>query len=401
MSVPGPPSIYESLRDWNAAWDAHFAVSSCANDMTGVEEWLDLVRVESNTALWTRNGYLPKLGLLRDQVVRVQCALTDLACGVCSYDDFDARWTASPSEDCILRGLAAACDAIGTNIWDFCPEARLPELLAGGLLRLVHALADPPLPDPCFLPNVAFDDGVLLMGASPPEQAEWLQVRLCRTAFLSVVALETLRAWCRVSADPERTPRAGDLRQLQEHGFVTEYTPLAELEAMCFACHRADPARVLAVCARCQKFGRRIRYCDRRCQAADWPTHKTFCKHPVFEVSSALRIFGGSSRAAPSFKRPPALVYQLRKLRENDWESSYVVMTGRADVLLRLPDDDGMMMLFGAAWGQAISEGDAENVHLVFTCLREHLTKTPVAGVTVEMVRRQLEREFRCILAEG
>ncbi|KZV83529.1 hypothetical protein EXIGLDRAFT_311296 [Exidia glandulosa HHB12029] len=423
--IPKSPSTYSSLDEWNN--DCEDVYDSGKDNIVAMNEWLDIQRTDESTIVdWGHENMLLRLVLLHDQLFTMQRHLTDLACIVCAYDDFEAFWTTASQtvrEDLALRALAATYHSgLPQVLREWCPEVTLRYLTIDegfGLVNLLETLCNPRAPHPNLFPHDDFDAledkcDVTLHSA---EKACWFDCLLNRSMFLTLVVLEILEAFiaCKAQRRPPNGKSFGQsllgssrdaslVGAYRSNEFVHEFTTLAEVQRMCFNCHKRGLG--LPACRKCLDEGRIVRYCDRKCQRSHWLIHKRICGKPL-DAATALSLVGSpvprgvrpasdeveietASNAFPAavlpFVHRPALLEQLRRVQDSPYHYCIILPWPEHDMGITVPS--AFRVLFTSAWRQALKHGDVGSVRTVFTCLKA--TKT----CDEELLRAQLKREF-------
>ncbi|KAJ7441093.1 hypothetical protein FB451DRAFT_1058310 [Mycena latifolia] len=374
---------------------------------------------------------------MTSQICILQRDLTRKSSKRFAEDDFESHWTTRCSvkerEDFILEGLVRACQA-SPDFEDhrkWCPELTLKRLNYGsgqGFIDLLKKLTlqdlDVVPSDFRTVPNVVFDK-MHVIDDPNPHPGRVLAKKACdsqRTYLLTMVVWNILLAFYRESenyglvkgqrADPEVLERleelVGNETVVKEVGRETAANRrLAERH--CTSCGLpAEKAGVatLAACQRCKAIDRLVFYCSKKCQATDWktgnPPHKTICGK-AGAIAEALLAPKAPESAAdaedddfpppePGYKRSPALLHQLKLLKENP-QMDYVLVQPEPhpDHGVVLQDAMGGMF-FKLCMTRAVCGPAPREVLMMFQQLEPTARRAP--GFGVAKLKKQLLKEY-------
>ncbi|KAJ7681670.1 hypothetical protein B0H17DRAFT_1181942 [Mycena rosella] len=445
-SSPKSPSFTKDRRGWNSAWERDLATvfgssvemtftsnRSVPNLTAGLpKEYYDMMLADANVL---------NLQTITSQICILQRDLTRKSSKRFAEDDFESDWTTRCSvkerEDFILEGLVRACQAspdfeehrkwYQVSIRSSCPELTLKRLNHGsgqGFLDLLKKMTlqdlDKIPSEFKTVPNVVYDK--LHAIADPKPHPGWvLAKKSCdstRAYLLTMVVWNILLAFYGESENyglvkGQRTD-PGQLKRLKELGgsdvkSIARETAANRLlgERHCTSCGLpAEKAGVatLAACQRCKAINRLVFYCSKKCQAADWktghPPHKTICGKegaiaeallsPVpAQVDDDDELFPAPN---PGYTRSPALLHQLKLLKENP----------QVDYVLVQPDphpDHGVVlqdamggMFFKLCMRRAVCDRSPREVLMMFQQLEPTAQGAP--GFGVAKLKKQLLKEY-------
>ncbi|KAJ7741763.1 hypothetical protein DFH07DRAFT_1063887 [Mycena maculata] len=177
-------------------------------------------------------------------------------------------------------------------------------------------------------------------------------------------------------------------------------------ERHCTSCGLPAGVATLSACQRCKAIDRLVFYCSKKCQTADWktgkPPHKTICGKkgaiaesflaPKSAVPAAEEEDDGFPPPNPGYKRSPALLHQLKLLKENP----------QVDYVLVRPypyEDHGVMlqdamggMFFKLCMRRAVCGHSPRQVGMMFKQLEPSAARAK--GFGVEKLKKQLFKEY-------
>ncbi|KAJ7834654.1 hypothetical protein B0H14DRAFT_2798188 [Mycena olivaceomarginata] len=362
---PKSPSFTKDRRGWNSAWEHDLATlygSEVEISYLGGRPVPDLTAglPTEYYDMMLGDAHVLNLQTITKQICILQRDLTRKSSERFAEDDFESHWmnrsTAKEREDFILEGFVRACLASPgfEEQRKWCPELTLKRLNHGsgeGFLDLLKNLMFPDLDkvpnDFRTVPNAVYDkihafgDASSHPGCALAKKASESR----RTYLLTMVVWNILLAFYNeseeynlgkgVRKDPEELKRIKQLfGNIVDTRDISRETAASRLlgERQCTSCGLpAAKAGVaaLAACQRCKAIDRLVLYCSKKCQAADWkgghPPHKTICGKEGAIVQSLLTTASEATvdeddifpPPKPGYTRSPALLYQLKRLREN------------------------------------------------------------------------------------
>ncbi|KAJ6597941.1 hypothetical protein B0H10DRAFT_2086485 [Mycena sp. CBHHK59/15] len=440
-SSPKSPSFTENRRAWNLAWERDLATIYGASIEIAfaskrlVPSLTDGLPTEYYDMM-LRDSHVQNLQMMTSQICTLQRDLTRKAAQRFAEDDFEVNWTtrctAKQREDFILEGLVRACQASpdfeAHRQW--CPELtfkRLNNESGKGYLDLLRKLTLQDLdkiPDEFkMVPNVVYDK-INAVNTSNPHPGCVIAKKACdsgRTYLLTMVVWNILLAFYGESEqyglvkgpkeDPEELKRLKDLHigsKTDIKNIINETAANRQLaDRHCTSCgFPAEKAGVaaLSACQRCKAIDRLVFYCSKKCQTADWktgqPPHKKICGKKG-AIADALLSPQHSAEAdadddwaapTPGFVRSPALLHQLKLLRENP-QVDYVLVqpAPHPDVGVKLQNAMGDMF-FKICMNRAVSEHAPREVYMMYQALEP--TARSAKGFGVEKLKKQLMKEY-------
>ncbi|KAJ7231402.1 hypothetical protein B0H12DRAFT_1192626 [Mycena haematopus] len=443
---PKSPSFKKDRRGWNSAWERDLATLYG----TGVEISSTHRKVPNIISDLPKHYYermltdthVASLQSMTNQICILQRDLTRKASRRFAEDDFESHWTTRCSvqerEDFILEGLVRACEA-SPDFEDhrkWCPELTLKRLnrdSGQGFIELLKQLSlqdiDRVPDDIKILPNVVYDK----INGLPTNPHPGLVVakKSCdcgRTYLLTMVVWNILLAFYGESEQyglgkGQRENRE-DIKFMKEQSkeslsavddvkrIVRETAANRRLaEHHCTSCglpaSKAGVAALLA-CQRCKVIDRLVFYCSKQCQTADWktgrPPHKTICgkvgairdaflspktPEPAPSDDDDDDYFGEPN---PGYVRSPALLHQLKLLKENP-QMDYVLVRPHPhpDHGIVLQDPLGRMF-FKLCMKRAVCDHSPREVFKMFQQLELSAQKAP--GFGVAQLKKQMLKEY-------
>ncbi|KAJ7130851.1 hypothetical protein C8R43DRAFT_1025195 [Mycena crocata] len=298
-------------------------------------------------------------------------------CNVSSHYDFDrvwANWPAQRRKDVVQEAIIRAFTSQPTfqsqrrECREICIayiEPKMLELLEYFMLDDMTQIPASPIIYPvhvCALDDAHFNPGEKLM---------LKYVRLLQTLMLCSVLGQVLSIFLGDPPLPTREPLKGNFK-ITAGGHKVDSAQKKAYKAMSAACEHCrknddDGKRKMQICGACKAIGRNMQYCDRTCQRADWPRHKTICgKELTLDTATATAVVNSPaakvhtvqhkepldflpSRACSirpcvgGYKRSPALRRQVVFLQQNPTVDYYFCLPCATDnlisVALPIPDD--------------------------------------------------------------
>ncbi|KAJ7078736.1 hypothetical protein B0H15DRAFT_892038 [Mycena belliarum] len=437
---PKSPSFQKDRRGWNAAWERDLAtlygsavdiafagrrpITSLASDLP--TEAHEMMLADANVL---------NVQIMTTQICTLQRDLTRKAAKRFAEDDFESHWTTRCSvkqrEEFILEGLVRACDASPDfeEHRKWCPELTLKRLnhaSGRGYLDLLKKLTLQDLDtipnDFKTVPNVVYDAIHDIKDPNPhPGQVLGKKAGDSgRTYLLTMVVWNILLAFYGESEnyglvkgqrdDPKELKRMGQMLggEVDVKGIIRE-TAANRLrgERHCTSCGLpAEKAGVatLVACQRCKAIDRLIFYCSKDCQVVDWktghPPHKTICgkKGAIAEALLAPKAPEPANDdddwppPSPGYTRSPALLHQLKLLKENP-ETDYVLVQPHPhpDHGVILQDAMGSLF-FKLSMTRAVCEHAPSKVLMMYEQLEPTAVRAP--GFGAAKLKKQLLKEY-------
>ncbi|KAJ7029756.1 hypothetical protein C8F04DRAFT_1368833 [Mycena alexandri] len=400
---PKSPSFKKDRRGWNVAWERDLATlygssvempasgRSIPNLLTDLPtQYYDMMLADAQVL---------SLQQITSQICVLQRDLTRKSSRRFAEDDFESHWTkrCSPKEreDFMLEGLVRACEASP----DFEDHRKW-------LHRTFEITAVGSNPHPGLVMVKKHHDS-------------------SRTYLLTMVVWNILLAFYGESETyglgKNHRNEAEALKPFEQDLSAKEIKRMAKENAAnrrlaehhCTSCNLpASKAGVetLSACRRCKAIDRLVYYCSKQCQVTDWktgrPPHKTICgkkaalqdaflapKAPEPSPSNADDdgddFFGPPE---PGYVRSPALLHQLKLLKENP----------QMDYVLVVPDphpDHGVIlqdvmgsMFFKLCMKRAVTGPAPRDVFKMFQQLEPTARNAP--GFGVAKLKQQLLKEY-------
>ncbi|GJE88194.1 zinc finger MYND domain-containing protein [Phanerochaete sordida] len=458
--VPGVPSDYSSLHDWERSWEKTFAlVYGITGESPSRQVWRDLKQLHEYCVKAHGPNFFGDFNL---GVVSRQADLAIDLMDAFARRDFESRWRAYTHEeqqDIILQGLCRTaemagreCSLAGSSRF-FCPDASLRRLVdrdGEGFLDLAKSLLASNLDTlgicvvhvhyPVFdhiFSSTAKDSQLL------PEGVWRKLINDSRSYYLTELVMQILRVLrsetpvhftsssqrmkheiSKCNLPPVHTIDDPFLRKVWKT-FSSELKANAA-EPACAACFKAKadlPARhAYKRCAGCAKIDYEVLYCSRECQVSHWkdgkPPHKEVCgrTHKQVEVAARRRIALPPApwlpKADPGFTHTPALLHHIVTLRRDKSKDLVYVIFGAEpgnDISVRMPEDTGHARARRAQFlvlrNRAFRNADPDAVHALFVLLSDQLRITIADDVEytrrVPKLRRQLEGEYGVDVGEA
>ncbi|GJE88166.1 zinc finger MYND domain-containing protein [Phanerochaete sordida] len=301
-----PPKTHDDRVEYEAKWEHE--IEQAFGDDEDETELIELTLTNPYFSSGAAMSYEAEVRhLIQFQQVCLQCFAEDSP----QIGLFRSAWpriAADVRAAHILRGI---CDALTddramrfTRL--FCPETTLAHLSANGGAAFV-SLADTlvrsgktmPLKEPIYFPNPVVDALFERHAATPVMRQK---LRVCRADYLSRIIWKTLRAFFDLPNDEllikNQRLEEDDIAMLAKNFDSEEIAELRKEQHAycrdkcdaCFQCGALEedlPAgSKLQMCTGCKRIGRKIMYCSRECQKADWrsgvPTpHRKLCGKKV------------------------------------------------------------------------------------------------------------------------
>ncbi|KAJ7589584.1 hypothetical protein C8J56DRAFT_939011 [Mycena floridula] len=353
------------------------------------------------------------------------------------FGSFEKDWVAvdeKKKKEILLEGLyRAACEeATNPSVRVFCPELTVEGLAGEGKYNLLELLKRAIAHDPrgnysletVFIYQHPFYEHQFRLSESPHEAVRILtwQQHLLRTSYI----VDTLRGVLDAYVYQLVSFRDNNVTNLQQHNrpareihmshpseprtsettredFDTLHLEQVKASAKysCSGCRGvAGRKRNLQRCSGCQA----VWYCSSECQKKHWKDHKKVCCKASFDPTNYNpSVFGpvsfiGCPSPSPDFQRPPALFRQIQALgRPDSYTQDYHFETvyGFETNSIRVTDLKDKLE-FLVARRRAMTSGSPSAVYRMFQILQTISCLTAV--VSIEAIRRQLEREYRVCL---
>ncbi|KAJ7496284.1 hypothetical protein B0H11DRAFT_2000425 [Mycena galericulata] len=353
----------------------------------------------------------------------IDLALTDLV-----YGTFEADWESLDTKrkkELVLEGLyRGACAAPRDNSRASCPEMTVAGLVGNGEYNFINLLKRLIAHDPTgngrvkkiYLfahPYVAHE---LRYSDEAPELVKTFLYHsdLLRNFYILETLYGILQAYNQrppkkiIPAVRQEKHHHGE-RTHEEKAFRKNYnvdeSQYKEEAAIavyaCSICNKTtDDRNTLRRCARCK----RVWYCSKECQKADWKTHKKYCGQRHFdpkafegsvdEASADNEYFIGCPTVAPGFNRTPALWRQIRWLSNPDSQTrDYHFMpnldpTHTRSIRIFCPR---ARLLFLVARRRAMASGSLPAIHKMMEVIEWQIH---LMNLSMEQVKRQFEIEY-------
>ncbi|KAF7335709.1 hypothetical protein MVEN_02226400 [Mycena venus] len=412
---PKSPSFETDRRGWNSAWERDLATVYG----TGLE-----ISPASRRPVPSIVADLPKQ--------YYEMMLADAQRMTLSLTGRPVVQTKS-AKILFLEGLVRACKA-SPDFEDhrkWCPELTLKRLnrdSGKGFVELLKQLTlqdlDKVPDDIKTVPNAVYDK----INALPANPHPGLVVakKSCdcgRTYLLTMVVWNVLLAFYGESEqyglikgqrdDPEHLKRLKkslsgevDVKRVASETAANRQ----RAERHCTSCGLpASKAGVetLSACQRCKAIDRLVFYCSKKCQVADWktgrPPHKTICgkvgaiRDAYFapkptEPTPAEDDDDDFPPPNPGYVRSPALLHQLKLLKENP-QMDYVLVRPdpHPDHGVILQDPLGSMF-FKVCMNRAVCDHSPREVFKMFQQLEPTARNAP--GFGVEKLKKQMLKEY-------
>ncbi|KAJ7934817.1 hypothetical protein B0H13DRAFT_1854815 [Mycena leptocephala] len=380
------------------------------------------------------DAHVLNLQTITKQICILQRDLTRKASERFAEDDFESHWmrrtSAEEREDFILEGFVRSClPPAFEEQRKWCPELTLKRLNCGSGQGFLDLLQNLTFTDLDKVPNYfrtvpnAVHDRIHAFGDANSHPGRALAKKASesrRTYLLTMVVWNTLLAFYNeseefnlgkgVRKDPEELKRLKQLfgNVVDTRGISREMAASRLLgERQCTSCGLSAAkagVQALAACKRCKAIDRLILYCSKQCQTADWkeghPPHKTDCGKEGEIVRSLLNTVPEATvdeddifpPPNPGYTRSPALLYQLKCLRENR----------EVDYLLIEPEplpDHGVMVpgaldraFFRKCVHRAVCDHSPHEGLLMFRQLEAIAREVPEFGVA--RLKKQLLKEY-------
>ncbi|KAJ7809669.1 hypothetical protein B0H13DRAFT_1927812 [Mycena leptocephala] len=337
---PKSPSFTKDRRGWNFAWERDLAT------LYGSE--VDIL-YRGGSAVPDLTAGLPTeyydMMLADAHVLNLQTITKQIY-------DFESHWmrrtAAEEREDFILEGFVRSClPPAFEEQRKWCPELTLKRFNCGSGQGFLDRLQNLTFTDLDKVPNYfrtvpnAVHDRIHAFGDANSHPGRALAKRPPRAGALWNTLLafynesEEFNLGKGVRKDPEELKRLKQLfgNVVDTRGISREMAASGLLgERQCTSCGLSAAkagVQALAACKRCKAIDRLILYCSKQCQTADWkeghPPHKTVCGKEGAIVRSLLNTVPEATvdeddifpPPNPGYTRSPALLYQLKCLREN------------------------------------------------------------------------------------
>ncbi|KJA22125.1 hypothetical protein HYPSUDRAFT_665697 [Hypholoma sublateritium FD-334 SS-4] len=320
-----------------------------------------------------------ELALLQQtrHVGRLQKDIRNFALPKLAIEDLENKWRLldpTRREQLILlafyKASTSSPDMEHHRKW--CPEMTIAKIAANDgkyfidlLTTLVTQRSDALEAEVVNFPNPMFDYLLRTLGIDATGERMKRYALSNRTYFISLVGWRILLAFFNLD-EPSyvgKPPKVEEIdpieraKQLGSKEFVRQVkhdakqfkSDLAQSQAVntCWNCDKGTSylpvGTQLLVCSRCKGIGRIIRYCSRECQKRDWKSglpkpHRVICGKPLEDGAPTVSKEEASRSSAhpesdlmipypdPNFERSPALLYQIRKIKEHR-ESDYMVQS--------------------------------------------------------------------------
>ncbi|KAJ7600304.1 hypothetical protein C8J56DRAFT_6910 [Mycena floridula] len=375
-----------------------------------------------------------ELAGLTKQVMQAEGSLIAIAIENLVYGTFEADWKVMDLEkkkELIVEGLyRAACAPCGEYSREHCPEMTVKSLIGEGegeysfINLLKRIIEHDPTGNGCVKGIFLFDhpcieEPLRNIDQTPDTIKAGVHFRLLLRTFYIVLTLRVLDAHhdeppvhllvatSQITGNyPKKTAEKLD-EQLKETDILVDDSPVKEKKASIYKCHCCESMlgdrEVLMRCSRCHS----VWYCSKACQVKDWKQHKKLCGNQSFDINLLNPIaqkppqFIGCPNAGPGFVRTPALWRQIGCLAKVDSQGrDYhfdIGPMGRTRSICIIPYHSRMMFL--VARRRAMSSGAPTAVYCMFQVLEHFITHYDV-NITVELARRQLEKDYDISLEE-
>ncbi|KAJ7202628.1 hypothetical protein GGX14DRAFT_653889 [Mycena pura] len=432
---PKSPSFEKDRRGWNAAWERDLATiygSAVEISFPGRQEPPSIIGdlATEYYEMMNTDAHVLSLTTMTTQICVLQRDLTRKSSQRFAVDDFETHWTtrcsAKEREDFILEGLVRACPELTLQRLNQHSGKGYIELLRKLTLQDVDKVPD----DFNTVPNTVYDK-INAVGQNPhPGLAIAKKSCDCgRVYLLTMVVWNILLAFYGESEeyglikgqrdDPAKLKRIKQLASDMGVKRLASETAAnrQRAERHCTSCGLpASKAGVetLLACQRCKSIDRMIFYCSKKCQTADWktgrPPHKSICGKPgaVAEAFFAPKVpepddddaddddddddddFWGEPN--PGYTRSPALLHQLKLLKENP-QLDYVLVRPNPH-----PDHGIVMqdalggMFFKICMKRAVNGQSPREVYKMFQQLEPSARGAP--GFGVEKLKQQFFKEY-------
>ncbi|KAJ7440771.1 hypothetical protein B0H11DRAFT_1827672 [Mycena galericulata] len=442
---PKSPPFSEDRRGWNAAWESDLVTIFGSGVEISVPNRRPIPSVISGLPkeyydMMLSDGNVSILQSMKSQICVLQRDLTRKASKRFAEDDFEAHWTTRCSvkerEDFILEGLVRAClaspDFESHRKW--CPELTLKRLNHESgkgfielLKKLTHQDLDKVPNDYKTVPNAVYDKISSVEGPNPHPGCVMAK-KGCdngRTYLLTMVVWNILLAFYgeyeNYGLDKGQREDPDELKRLKKlFGHEVDVKSVAKETAAnrqlpqagrhCTSCRLpAEKAGVetLSACQRCKAVGRLVFYCSKNCQTTDWktgePPHKTICGKKGAIAEAFLSPSTPDAVPAddddedfpppsPGYTRSPALLHQLKLLKENP-QMDYVLVRPHPhpDHGVILQDATGGMF-FKLCMRRAVCDHAPRQVLSMFSMLEPTARNAP--GFGVAKLKSQLLKEY-------
>ncbi|KAJ7642052.1 hypothetical protein FB45DRAFT_901686 [Roridomyces roridus] len=437
---PPRPDRHTDRVAWNEWFETELALryEGYAYDSIAFEYCPDALPWECHTMTW-RNLTIAqhKKELMSTEGVLIAMALENI-----TYGTFEAEWKALSMEkkrELALEGLyRGSCNCPGDNLRHACPELRIEVLIGDGEYNVINLLKCIMAHDPTGNRRVKelflFEHPYIThefrhTPAAPDGLKAWIYSRMLLRNYcivdtlLGILEASTghpgsptyaIRYHATQPHDEEREDRVAKNREWNKKHPIdksTHGTHCQEKKATagygCIKCYKIMDRNKLKLCARCQLAF----YCGSECQKKDWAEHKKVCGKQDFDVGrteplpEAPSEFIGCPPVVNGYIRTPALWRQIWYLSNSD--SQYRVYhfdTGPAlSHSITIPHPPGAQNVFLVARRRAMASGSIPAIHMMFkiaTHDADPSTGMTWAGLSVEQMRKQFEREYQIEITE-
>ncbi|KAJ7642134.1 hypothetical protein FB45DRAFT_1054448 [Roridomyces roridus] len=434
---PPRPDRHTDRVAWNDWFETELSLryDPYPYDFIALEECADALPWESRTMTWRNLTIAQRTKeLMRAEGVLIAMALENI-----TYGSFEADWKALSMEkkrEFALEGLyRGSCNCPGDNLRHSCPELRIEGLIGDGEYNMINLLKRIMAHDPTGNRRVKSlflyeHPAVTHEFRHSPEAPDGLKACIYTQILLrNFCIVETLLALIEASTgypwsqryvtkphanqphDEERQAHVAKSREWSKKHPInksTHGTHCQEQQAKysCIQCHTITDRDKLKLCARCQL----AYYCGSECQKKDWAEHKKVCGKQDFDVRraplpEAPSEFIGCPSAVDGYIRTPALWRQIWYLSKSD--SQYKVYhfdigPGRSRSI-HIPHPPGAQNVFLVARRRAMASGSIPAIHMMFTIATyeaDPSTGMMWAGLSVELIRQQFEREYQIEITE-
>ncbi|KAF7978198.1 hypothetical protein HWV62_1416 [Athelia sp. TMB] len=150
-------------------------------------------------------------------------------------------------------------------------------------------------------------------------------------------------------------------------------------------------------CSKCSAAGACTRYCSRECQVADWktgtPPHKTVCgQSATLREADPTSDDRWAAAPEPGFRRPPALLHQMRLLNAHPSVDYFFVQPHPLDDYGAIMPTVGKNIVFAISRRDAMNWASLIALGMMFDLLAPFAEMVP--GMDTEILRRQLANEY-------